>query len=708
MEEEPGKPSLDCIFKPRSVAVIGASRRKGAIGRELLHNLLVYEFNGMVFPVNPRADVIHSMKAYDTVLGIVDRIDLAIVILPKELVPQALEDCGRKGVKGVVVISAGFREVGEEGLRREQELIAICDRYRMRMVGPNCMGIVNTHPDVSLNATFAPTPPLRGNMAFLSQSGAMGVAILEHARELNLGYSMFCSMGNKADVNTIDLLEYWEEDPDTDVILMYLESFGEPRRFTRLARRIVKKKPILCVKSGRTLAGARAAVSHTGALAGLDVAADALFEHTGIIRVDTVEDLFDVAMAFSSQPLPRGNRVAILTDAGGPAIMATDAVVSSGMRIAELSEETKTALRAILHEEASVQNPVDMLGHCTEDHYRQALPLLLRDPGVDAVLALYVPPVIHDPMVVARAIFSAAEGSEKPVLSCFMARTEVLQGIKDLPNRVPIYEFPESAVRALALMRRYAVYRERKVGTVPELAVDAPRARKIFETAVAEGRDYLTTMEGFEVLEAYGIPTAMWKLCEGAEDAAEFAEICGYPVVVKLMSPSISHKSDYGGVVVDLRSAEEVREAVDKILESVAGADPEIVVDGFLVQQMIRGGKETILGLATDPVFGPMLMFGMGGIYVEVLKDVSFRLVPVTDVDVKEMIRSIRAWPLLRGVRGEEGVQLGAVEDALLRVSRLVQDCHRVVEFDVNPFIAHGDPDLCRAVDVRFRLRPEG
>ncbi|MCU0727033.1 MAG: acetate--CoA ligase family protein, partial [Planctomycetes bacterium] len=655
--------------------------------------------------VNPGADVIHSVKAYPTVLQILDPIDLGIIVLPKEHVPQALEDCGRKGIKGAVVISAGFREVGPEGVEREKHLLDICAKYGMRMVGPNCMGVVNTDPDVNMNATFAPTPPLRGNIAFLSQSGAMGVAILEHARELGIGFSMFMSMGNKADVDTLDLLEYWEDDPDTGVILMYLESFGDPRRFTPLARRIVRKKPILCVKSGRTVAGARAAVSHTGALAGLDVAVDALFEQTGILRVGTVEELFDVAMAFSSQPLPKGDRVAILTDAGGPAIMATDAVISSGMRMAELSEETKAALRGILHEEASVQNPVDLLGHCTEEHYRSALPLLLKDPGVDAVLALYVPPVIHDPIRMARAIFESAEGSDKPVLCCIMAREEVLGGIKDLGHHFPVYEFPESAVRALVYMLRYARYRERQVGTVPGFEVDRARADAIIAHALSENRNYLTTMEGFEVLDAYGIPSARWKLCRDADEAAAFAAECGFPVVVKLMSPSISHKSDYGGVVVDLRTGDEVRAAVKTILGRIEKADQKIVVDGFLVQQMVRGGKETILGVSTDAVFGPLVMFGMGGIYVEVLKDVAFRLAPITESDAADMMKSIRAWPLLTGVRGEHGVHLDAVQDALLRVSRLVTDFPQITEFDINPFIAHQDRAKCRAVDVRFRIR---
>jgi acyl-CoA synthetase (NDP forming) len=607
-------------------------------------------------------------------------------------------------VKGAVVISAGFREVGPEGRAREDELLELCRRYGMRMVGPNCMGIVNTHPDVSMNATFAPSQPLRGNIGFLSQSGAMGVAILEHAQALNLGYSMFCSMGNKADVNTIDLLSYWEDDPDTDLILMYLESFGEPRQFTALARRIVKKKPVICVKSGRTLAGARAAVSHTGALAGLDMAADALFEQTGILRVDTVEELFEVAQAFATVPIPKGDRVAILTDAGGPAIMATDAIISSGMRMAELSDETKEKLASQLPLEASVQNPVDMLGHSSEEQYRTCLSILLQDPAVDAVITLYVPPVTHDPLKVARAIFEAGADAEKPIFCCFMARNEVLNGIKDMDSRFPIYEFPEGAVHALAMMIKYGRIRDREPGEIPDLDVDRDRAAKIFDRVTEEGRDYLTTTEGFEVLDAYGIPCASYRLCRTPDEAADFAEECGFPVVVKLMSPTISHKSDYGGVVVDLRTREDVVKAIETIQEKIASADREIEVDGFLVQHMVKGGKETILGVSTDPVFGPLVMFGMGGIYVEVLKDVSFRLTPITDRDADSMMRSIRAWPLLEGVRGESGVRLEAVRDALLRVSRLVQDFRRITEFDVNPFIAHEDPELCRAVDVRFRL----
>lgn len=699
------RPSLDAIFRPRSIAVIGASRRQGSIGRELLRNLLGYEFNGKVFPVNPAADVISSMKVYRTVLQIYDDIDLAVIVVPQKHVYQALEDCGRRGIKGVIVISAGYREVGKEGLEREKELIALCERYGMRMVGPNCMGVVNTHADTHMNATFAPSHPLRGHIGFLSQSGAMGVAILEHANSLNLGYSMFISMGNKADVDTIDVLEYWEDDPETRIILMYLESFGDPRKFTALARRIVRKKPVICVKSGRTLAGARAAVSHTGALAGLDVAVDALFEQTGVLRVETVEGLFEVAQAFSTQPIPAGDRVAILTDAGGPAIMATDAVISSGMRMAELSEKTKEKLRGHLPREASVQNPVDMLGHSTEEQYRICLSILLDDPNVDAVITLYVPPVMHDPLRVARAIFEAGEGATKPIFCCFMARQDIINGIKEESTRFPIYEFPESAVLALAMMIRYGRYRSRPPGDFPSLEVDKPAAGKIIAGAIAEGRSYLTTMEGFAVLDAYGIPCAKWKMCADGDEAAAFAEECGFPVVVKLMSPTISHKSDYGGVVVDLRTAEDVRQAIDAILGKISDADQEIAVDGFLVQQMIRDGKETILGCSTDPVFGPMLMFGMGGIYVEVLKDVSFRLLPITDEDADEMMRSIRAWPLLEGVRGEAGVRLESVKDALLRVGQLVRDFDVITEFDVNPFIAHAEPDLCRAVDVRFRLK---
>ncbi len=696
--------ALDGLFRPRSVAVIGASRKRGALGRELLHNLIVYEFQGKVFPVNPGTEVIHSMKSYSSVMDIPDEVDLAIVVVPRDFVLGVVEECGKKGVKGVVVISSGFREVGPKGLERERELVSVLRRYGMRMIGPNCMGIVNTHPDVRLDGTFAPVSPRRGSIGFLSQSGAMGAAILSRAHELNLGISMFASMGNKADVSGNDLLEYWEEDPDTKIVLMYLESFGNPRKFTQIARRVTRTMPIIAVKAGRTAAGAAAAASHTGALAGRDAAVDALLTQCGVIRVLTIGELFDVAMAFNSQPLPAGRRVAVLTDAGGPAIMATDAIVAAGLEMAELGDATKAALAKDLSEDASVANPVDMLGHSNGDDYARCMKLILADPNVDSVVALYVPPVMHDPVQVARAIFDAAAGSAKPVLCVLMARDDVLRAVKDVDGpSVPVYEFPESAIRALASMVHYREMREREPGVEPTYPVDRERAGAVLARAASEGREHLTMDEARQVLEAYGVRFAASRLVRDRNEVRAAIREVGTPAVLKISSPDIVHKTEMGGVVTDVRSAEDALVAFDALLHRANAVTPTPRVEGVVFQEM-RQGREMIVGVTTDPSFGHLLMAGLGGIYVEVLKDVAFRVTPVTDRDVDEMIRSLRAAPLLDGVRGEKPVSIAAYRETLLRVNQLVGDFRAIRELDVNPFILGETPEESMAVDARIRI----
>jgi acetyl coenzyme A synthetase (ADP forming)-like protein len=700
--------SLDGLFRPRSVAVIGASRKKGHLGRELFRNLLVYEFQGKAFPVNPQADVVQSMKCYASVRDIDDDVDLAVIVVPREHVLDVVEECGTKGVKGVVVISAGFREVGEAGREREKKLLAVVRRHGMRMIGPNCMGIVNTDPAFRLDATFAPTQPTRGRIGFLSQSGAMGVAILNRCRQLGLGISMFASMGNKADVSGNDLLEYWEEDPDTKLVLMYLESFGNPRHFTRIARRVTRRMPLIAVKAGRTAAGAAAATSHTGALAGgQDVAVDALLGQCGVLRADTVEDLFDMALAFDAQPLPRGRRVALLTDAGGPAIMATDALVAAGLELAKLSERTKKGLAKGLSPDASVANPVDMLGHSGGEDYARSLKLLLADRAVDAVIALYVPPVMHDPVAVARRIFEAAEGSEKTVLCVLMTRDDVLRAVRDAGGpTLPIYEFPESAVRALAAMTRYREMRDRDPGTMPKFRVRRAAAGRVFAKAAAEGREQLTLVEAQDVLSAYGVRFAKSRLAAKRADVAAACRAVGFPVVLKIVSPDVVHKTEVGGVVVDVRDVEGALAAYDGIVARARRLRPRPRIDGVLVQEMRKGGREMILGVTTDPSFGPLLMAGLGGVYVEVLKDVAFRVLPITDRDADEMIAGLRGAKLLEGVRGERPAFVPAYRDALLRVSRLLADFHGVRELDVNPFLLGGTAAESVAVDARIRIDP--
>ncbi len=699
--------ALDGLFRPRSVAVIGASRKPGSLGRELLRNLLLMEFEGKVFAVNPRADVILSMKSYRSVLEIPDDVDLAVVIVPREHVLRALEECGLKGVRGVVVISSGFREVGGEGLERERRALEICRRYGMRMIGPNCMGILNTHADVSLNATFSPTMPLRGSIGFVSQSGAMGVAILNHARSLGLGISMFASMGNKADVSGNDLLEYMEHDDATKLVLMYLESFGNPRKFTQIARHLTRTKPILAVKSGRTAAGAAAAASHTGALAGSDVAVDALLAQCGVLRADSIEELFDMALAFSSQPLPTGRRVAVLTDAGGPAIMATDALGSAGLEIAALSDATRAALADGLSPDASVKNPVDMLGHSDHHDYERCLRILLDDPGVDAVIALYVPPVAQDARDVARVVAEGARGSSKPVLCVLMAQDEVMEAVKRaFGAQLPIYEFPEGAVKALGAMVRYRERRERDPGTIPSFDVDRETAAAVFRGVQEAGRRNLTLDEARRVFEAYGIPFARSRLCRSREELAATAAEIGYPLVMKITSPDIIHKTDVGGVVAGIRTREEAEAAYDRMMARALALEPRPRIDGVLLQEMRENAQEMIVGVTTDPSFGPLLMAGLGGIYVEVLRDVAFRVHPITDADARDMVRSLRGAPLLDGVRGRPPVCVAAYVDALLRVSQLVADHHCVLELDVNPFMVGVTREECMAVDGRIRIAP--
>lgn len=697
---------LDPIFRPRSIAVVGASRTPATIGWQILDNLLRHGYQGAVYPVNPTADAVHSIRAYPSVEEIPGPVDLAVVVVPKQHVLPVVEACGRKGVGGLIVISAGFREVGGEGVERERALVEAVRRHGMRLVGPNCMGVLNTAPDVRMNATFAPTMPPPGPVAFLSQSGAMGVTILDYAAEYGIGISQFVSVGNKPDVSGNDLIQYWAGDERTGVILMYLENFGNPRRFTRLAREITRRKPIVAVKSGRSGAGARAASSHTGALASADVATDALLAQSGVLRVDTVEEMFDLAMAFSHQPIPRGRRVAIVTNAGGPGILIADACEAHGLEVAELAEETRARLREWLPEEASVGNPVDMIASATAQSYRRAVEAVLADACVDAVIATFVPPLGVRQEDVAEAIVAAVgEGAEKPVLAVLMGREGLPQGLAELNAAgIPGYRFPESAARALAAMYRYRRWLERPAGEVREAEADRAAVEEIVSRARAEGRAKLSETEVMRVLEAYGIPVAPYAVARGEDEAVAAAEAMGFPVVLKVLSPRIVHKSDVGGVVVGVADADGVRGAFGRLVHDVparAGIG-EDEVEGVLVQKMVSGGKETIVGMQADPSYGPLLMFGLGGIYVEALGDVVFRVHPVSDVDAREMVRAIRGRKLLEGIRGEPATDLAAIEDVIQRVSQLAGDFPMIRELDVNPWVAL--PQGGVAVDGRISV----
>jgi acetate---CoA ligase (ADP-forming) len=697
---------LDAILRPRSIAVVGASRRPNTIGYQILENLVRHGFAGAVYPVNPTAAAVHSIRAYPSLEAIPDEVDLALLVVPKQHVVEAAEACGRKGVRGLVVISAGFAEIGGAGVERQRALVEVARRYGMRLVGPNCMGVLNTAPGVSMNATFAPTMPPAGPVAFMSQSGAMGVTILDYAAEYGIGISQFVSVGNKPDVSGNDLIRYWGDDERTGVILMYLENFGNPRRFTQIAREVTRRKPVVAVKSGRSGAGARAASSHTGALAGTDAATDALLRQCGVVRVDTVEEMFDLAMAFSHQPVPRGNRVAIVTNAGGPGIIIADACEANGLVVPELAEETRAFLAEHFPEEASLVNPVDMIASATAQSYRVAVEAVLRDPNVDAVVATFVPPLGVRQEDVAEAIVSVAAGErEKPVLAVLMGRQGLPQGLAELNEAgIPGYRFPESAVRALGAMYRYRRWLERPVGEVREFEVDREGVAAIIAAARAEGRAKLGETEVMRVLEGYGIPVAPYRVARSEAEAVEAARATGWPVVLKVLSNRIVHKSDVGGVEVGVEDEGALRAAFRRLTVDVparAGIAAE-EVEGVLVQAMVKGGKETIVGMTLDPQFGPVLMFGLGGIYVEALGDVVFGVQPVTDVDAREMVRSIRGIRLLEGIRGEPASDLGAIEETLQRVSLLVGHHEEIRELDVNPWIAF--PEGGVAVDGRITV----
>lgn len=725
---------LDPILRPKSIAVVGASRRPHTIGWQILDNLLEHGFQGPVYPVNPYASAIHSVPAFPSVAAVPGKVELAIIVVPKEDVLGAVREATEAGVRGLVVISAGFKEIGGDGVERERQLEAFIREKGLRMVGPNCMGVINTAPEVAMNATFAPAMPPSGPVAFVSQSGAMGVSVLNYAKSLGLGISMFVSMGNKTDVSGNDLIEDWRSDPATKVILMYLESFGNPATFVKRARTLTKTKPICIVKSGRTGVGAQAAASHTGALAATDLATDAIIAQAGAIRAQTVEELFDYAMAFATQPMPASNRVAIVTNAGGPGIIIADACEASGLEVAPLAPETQEKLRQGLPEEAAVTNPVDLIASATAETYEFALQHVFEDPGIDAVLAAFVPPLGILVKDVAAAIVRVNEHHpEKPILAVIMGTDGIQTGIPELQNaRVPAYVFPESAARSLATMWRQRLRAERREGSVMEFKdVDDAAITRIVDSAVSSGHEKLSESDSLRILEAYKIPVARWRMVEAdsgrdawdhsggtlAARAADAAEELGFPVVMKIVSPEITHKTDVGGVVLGIESAAETERAVETMLSNITevwktpgsgpgqtgGETPKLpLVEGVLIQRMASGETETIVGITRIPRVGPMVMFGLGGIYVDVMRDVVLRLCPLTDSDAEEMTREVKLYSLLEGVRGRAASDLNAVANVIQRTAQLACRHPRIVEMDINPLLTFEHGVL--AVDARVQV----
>jgi acetyltransferase len=704
--------SLKAFLSPRSIAVIGATPRKDSIGNKLFRNILHQGFEGILYPVNPNHEVVASVKTYPTVLDITGDVDLAVVVVPAEGVHQVVQQCGRKGVRGVVVISAGFGESGAEGLEKQERLLNMVRDYGMRLVGPNCMGIINTDPAVNLNATFSSVFPPVGNIAMCSQSGALGLAILEYAQILNIGLSAFVSIGNRADVSSNDMMEYWEDDPNTDVILLYLESFGNPRKFARIARGVAATKPVIAVKSGRTPAGSRAAASHTGALATADVASQALFTQAGVIRVDTLEELFDVASLLAHQPVPRGRRLAIITNGGGPAIMTADACAERGLELPALSDSTISKLKKFLPGGSGLGNPIDMTANASAEAYARTLKLLAGDDTVDSVVVIFIPPIVTKPEEVASAIREAApllRRSGKTLLASFMgSRGASIALGSDEEGYIPSFAFPEATATALAKACEYGEWLKRPRGIAPELeGIDGDRAKTIVESALERSTArplWLDAARVAELLGCYGIRVVRSREAVTVEEAAKIAEEIEFPVAVKLLSDTIVHKTEVGGVILDLRSREEVEQAFARIKGRLAGMGREGEMRGVVVQEMVGGGVEVIVGVTQDPTFGPLILFGSGGVYAELLKDVAFRIHPLTDVDAREMIREVKAYHLLEGWRGSEPSDIEALEELLLRVSAMIEDLPKIAELDLNPVKALERNNGYAVVDARVML----
>ena len=677
--------SLRPFFEPRTVAVIGASRRRGSIGGELFRNVLEADFDGAAYPVNRGGEPVAGVRGYDSIAEIPDEIELAVICLPGPRVLEAADEALRKGVRALCVISSGFAETGAEGRERQEQLLALVRSHGARLLGPNCLGIASSKP--KLNATFAPRALPAGRIGFSSQSGALGLALLEQS-SARLGFSAFVSIGNKADVSSNDLLEWWEDDPETDLVLLYLESFGNPRKFGRLSRRVARRKPILALKAGATAAGAKAASSHTAALAGSEAAVDALFDQAGVLRARTLEELIDVAGLLSSQPLPHGRRVGVLTNAGGLGILCADACEASGLELPELGDATVAALRTVLPGDGSVANPVDMLGSATGTTYEQAIPPLLADPRLDALIVLFVPPVVAGAPEVAAAISRTVKAakSDKPVLAVVMSAEGT--PVELLESGVASFAYPESAARALGIAAERAEWLRRPAGSVPDLdGIDREAAMNVVDTAHGEWLDPAQTRV---LLEAYGVPLVPERTAASADEAVAAAEEIGYPVVVKTAAAG-AHKTETGGVALDLAEEAAVREAVERIGAPV------------LVQRYLKGGTELLAGVVQDPVFGPLVAFGPGGVFAELIGDAAFRLAPLTDVDAEELVTGGKAGRLVAGFRGAPAADVASLEDLVHRLGRLAEEIPEVGELDLNPVLA--GPDGCVAVDARVRLR---
>ncbi|MBU1162865.1 MAG: acetate--CoA ligase family protein [Proteobacteria bacterium] len=711
--------NLDAIFSPQSVAVVGASTTPGKVGHDIFANILKGGYKGILYPVNPNAKSVLSVRAYPNILDIRGDVDLAIIILPPRTALKAIKEAIEKGVKGVVIVSAGFREVGGEGLEIENQIVSICKKAGVRVVGPNCLGVINPLPSVSLNASFSRRMPKSGNISFISQSGALCTAVLDFAADRDFGFSKFISIGNKADVDELDLLRYMHNDGDTEVIMIYLEELKRGQEFVESVKEITsgdRPTPILVIKSGRTIAGARAAASHTGALAGSEAVYDAIFKQVGIIRVDSINELFDYAIAFAyknvsetgkfSRKVPNGNRVAIVTNAGGPGIVATDMTVSSGLKLAKFHEETIEALASHLPLTANLYNPVDIIGDAAQDRYENALSSVVKDEGVDGALVILTPQSMTNALGTAEAIVRIDRRTDKPILCCFMGIFDVSAGVKYLQEHgIPVFKFPENAAKAFGALYKYSNWLNRQHLAQFTLQHNKERAAEIIENLLAAGKTYIGELDGVELLKCYGFNPLPAQIAKTENEAIEIAENMTFPVAMKIISPQIQHKSDANGVILQLDNKEKVKLAFQKLTENAKQFNPNVIIEGVLVQKMSQPGDEVILGVNRYPAFGPLLMVGLGGIYVELFKDVVFRLAPIGRNESRRMIRSIKGYNIFKGFRGRPKSDIKTLEKSVVSLSDMVMNHPEIAEMDINPLMVHEEGKGATVADYRIILK---
>ncbi len=700
--------NLDAILSPKSIAVVGATNRTNSIGLAVFTNILKGGYKGVLYPVNPTALSVSSVRAYPSLLDIPDSVDMAVIIVPAPIVPSVIDQAAEKGVKGLVVVTGGFKEVGAEGKKLEQQILGQLRRHGIHMVGPNCLGVLNTAKEVSMNASFSQRMPQHGNIAFISQSGALCTAVLDYAEARNIGFSKFISFGNKADINEIDLLKYLKDDPETEVIAMYLEDITDGREFIETAREIIwkTKKPLLAIKSGRSAEGAKAAASHTGSLAGSDIAYDCILNQSGILRVDTMNELFDSAFAFSHQPVPRGRRIGIVTNAGGPGIMATDSAVRHGLELARFSDETKEAIRKNVSPMANIANPVDTIGYAHHEQFEAVIRAVIKDDNVDGAIVMLTPAAITDILETAQIIPNVTRDTDKPILCSFMGVVDVTAGMEYLQRHgVPVYNFPENPVRAMANMAEFGWLQTVQKKEVRRVAADKETVCRIIDNKLSATDQYMMTQkEANDILQCYGFPMLKSKLLKEREDIAAAAEEVMFPVAMKISSPDILHKYDAGGVILDVGSAAEAEKAYDTIIENAAAFKADARIQGVLMERMARKGIEVILGATRDPKFGPVCMFGLGGTFVEAIKDVTFRVAPMWEVSAENMIKEIKAYSVLTGIRNMPPSDIAAIKDCVLRLSQLVADHPEIDELDINPLIVYAEGDGCVVADSRIVL----